>query len=81
MSHSPIFKVDPFPAPGIRYCTPNANLYYLHSAEQSGLDSNLLALLWNKYWISTLSSSSLVTNRDYTVKSVRDLAEKMVSKP
>jgi hypothetical protein len=35
------------------------------------------ALLWNKYWISTLSSSSLISNRDYTVKSIRDLAEKI----
>mmetsp|Transcript_20409 Transcript_20409/g.49389 ORF Transcript_20409/g.49389 Transcript_20409/m.49389 type:complete len:342 (+) Transcript_20409:180-1205(+) len=44
---------------------------------KSGLDSHLLALLWNKYWISTLSSSPLVTNRDYTVRSIKDLSEKM----
>ena len=28
---------------------------------KSELDSNLLASLWNKYWINTLSSSSLLT--------------------
>jgi hypothetical protein len=29
---------------------------------KSSLDSHLLALLWNKYWISTLSSSPLIGN-------------------
>jgi len=44
---------------------------------KSSLDSHLLALLWNKYWISTLSSSPLIANRDYTVKSIKDLSEKI----
>lgn len=34
-------------------------------------------MLWNKYWISTLSSSPLIANRDYTVKSIKDLSEKI----
>ena len=44
---------------------------------KSSLDSHLLALLWNKYWISTLSSSPLIANREYTVKSIKDLSEKI----
>uniref|UniRef100_A0A7S0WE14 MPN domain-containing protein n=1 Tax=Hemiselmis tepida TaxID=464990 RepID=A0A7S0WE14_9CRYP len=57
----------------------HANQYYPLDVSffKSSLDSHLLNLLWNKYWISTLSSSSLVSSREYTVKSVRDLAEKI----
>lgn len=57
----------------------HANQYYPLDVSffKSSLDSHLLALLWNKYWISTLSSSSLVANREYTVKSIKDLAEKI----
>ncbi|EKX46269.1 hypothetical protein GUITHDRAFT_107880 [Guillardia theta CCMP2712] len=57
----------------------HANQYYPLDISffKSSLDSHLLALLWNKYWISTLSSSSLVSNRDYTTRSIKDLSEKM----
>ena len=41
------------------------------------LDRKLLELLWNKYWVNTLSSSSLLTNADYTTGQVFDLSEKL----
>jgi COP9 signalosome complex subunit 5 len=44
---------------------------------KSSLDSHLLDLLWNKYWVNTLSSNVLLTNRDYTGGQISDLAEKL----
>nr|CAG4648681.1 EOG090X078Z [Polyphemus pediculus] len=44
---------------------------------KSSLDRRLLDSLWNKYWVSTLSSSSLITNADYTTGQVADLSEKL----
>ncbi|KAJ3102443.1 COP9 signalosome complex subunit 5a [Phlyctochytrium bullatum] len=44
---------------------------------KSSLDAHLLVLLWNKYWVNTLSSSSLLANRDFTANQIRDLAEKI----
>uniref|UniRef100_A0A493T2I0 COP9 signalosome complex subunit 5 n=1 Tax=Anas platyrhynchos platyrhynchos TaxID=8840 RepID=A0A493T2I0_ANAPP len=44
---------------------------------KSSLDRKLLELLWNKYWVNTLSSSSLLTNADYTTGQVFDLSEKL----
>jgi len=46
---------------------------------KSALDSHLLDLLWNKYWISTLSSSPILANREFTSKQLGDLAEKLES--
>lgn len=44
---------------------------------KSSLDSHLLDLLWNKYWVNTLSSCSLLTNSDYTTQQVMDLSQKL----
>ncbi|KAF5897497.1 COP9 signalosome complex subunit 5, partial [Clarias magur] len=44
---------------------------------KSSLDRKLLELLWNKYWVNTLSSSNLLTNADYTTGQVFDLSEKL----
>ncbi len=35
---------------------------------KSCLDNHLLNLLWNKYWISTLASSPLLSNYEYPSK-------------
>lgn len=40
---------------------------------KSSLDSHLLDLLWNKYWVNTLSSSPLLGNRDYVAGQISDL--------
>ncbi|KDN39096.1 Mov34-domain-containing protein [Tilletiaria anomala UBC 951] len=57
----------------------HANQYYPLQVEifKSSLDDKLLALLWNKYWVSTLSQSPLIVNRSYTAGQVKDLAEKL----
>ncbi|XP_013378701.1 COP9 signalosome complex subunit 5 [Lingula anatina] len=44
---------------------------------KSGLDRRMLESLWNKYWVNTLSSSSLLTNADYTTGQIFDLADKL----
>ncbi|KAF5196159.1 Cop9 signalosome complex subunit [Thalictrum thalictroides] len=44
---------------------------------KSALDCRLLDLLWNKYWVNTLSSSPLLGNRDYVAGQISDLAEKL----
>ncbi|KAJ1562081.1 hypothetical protein HK405_016073, partial [Cladochytrium tenue] len=44
---------------------------------KSSLDTKLLELLWNKYWINTLSSSPLLTNREYNARRILDLAAKV----
>ncbi|EFJ38541.1 hypothetical protein SELMODRAFT_73440 [Selaginella moellendorffii] len=40
---------------------------------KSSLDSHLLDLLWNKYWLNTLSSSPLLGSRDYVAGQISDL--------
>lgn len=44
---------------------------------KSALDRRLLDSLWNKYWVNTLSSSSLLTNADYTTGQIFDLSDKL----
>ncbi|KAF1814939.1 COP9 signalosome complex subunit 5 [Eremomyces bilateralis CBS 781.70] len=44
---------------------------------KSSLDSKLLAGLWNKYWVGTLSSNPLLTNREYGTKQIEDLGIKV----
>lgn len=44
---------------------------------KSSLDGKLLEALWNKYWVQTLSSSPLISNREYGTKQMADLARKM----
>eukprot|EP01133_Synstelium_polycarpum_P018139 gene18139-21683_t len=44
---------------------------------KSSLDSQLLDKLWNKYWVNTLSSSPIFTNRDYITGQIGDISEKL----
>lgn len=47
------------------------------SSFKSTLDAELLSLLWNKYWVTTLSQSPLFTTRDYGSKQMMDLSQKV----
>ena len=53
----PLAKVEDFGA--------HANQYYQLEVEifKSSLDEELLGLLWNKYWVNTLSGSNLISVR------------------
>jgi len=68
----PLSKIEDF---GV-----HANQYYPLDVEifKSSLDNDLLAMLWNKYWINTLSQSPLVSNRAYAVSQLTDLHQKLV---
>ncbi|KAJ7572317.1 Mov34-domain-containing protein [Mycena floridula] len=57
----------------------HANQYYQLDVEifKSSLDNELLALLWNKYWVNTLSQSPLISNRAYAVSQISDLHQKL----
>ncbi|KAJ6096063.1 COP9 signalosome complex subunit 5 [Penicillium sp. IBT 16267x] len=57
----------------------HANRYYsLETTHfKSTLDSGILSLLWNKYWVSTLSQSPLFASRDYGSKQMIDLGDKL----
>jgi len=44
---------------------------------KSPMDQRLLDSLWNHYWVNTLSSSSLITNAEYTTGQISDLADKL----
>lgn len=47
------------------------------SCFKSGLDAHMLELLWNKYWVNTLSSNPLAGNRAFVAGQVSDLAAKL----
>ncbi|KAK1476206.1 Mov34/MPN/PAD-1 family protein [Colletotrichum cuscutae] len=57
----------------------HANKYYSLEVShfKSTLESQMLELLWHKYWVQTLSQSPLITNRDYGNKQMLDLASKI----
>ncbi|RXW16976.1 hypothetical protein EST38_g8885 [Candolleomyces aberdarensis] len=67
----PLSKIEDF---GV-----HANQYYQVDVEifKSTLDNELLALLWNKYWVNTLSQSPLISNRAYAVSQLSDLHQKL----
>ncbi|KAI8838423.1 JAB1/Mov34/MPN/PAD-1 ubiquitin protease-domain-containing protein [Chytriomyces cf. hyalinus JEL632] len=67
----PLSKIEDF---GV-----HANRYYELSVDyfMSSLDKSVLELLWNKYWVATLSSNPVLTNREYNTRQIMDLAEKI----
>ncbi|EIW77364.1 Mov34-domain-containing protein [Coniophora puteana RWD-64-598 SS2] len=67
----PLAKIEDF---GV-----HANQYYSLDVEvfKSALDEELLGLLWNKYWVNTLSQSPLISNRAYAVSQLADLHQKL----
>lgn len=40
---------------------------------KSSLDTQLLDMLWHKYWVNTLASSPLITTRDLATGQVTDI--------
>jgi len=57
----------------------HAKQYYQLPIEtfKNSLDTAILELLWNKYWIDTLSSSPLLNNRQFTNRSIQDCVQKL----
>lgn len=67
----PLAKIEDFGAHASRYYSLEVTHY------KSTLDQHLLELLWNKYWVQTLSQSPLFANRDYSSKQMLDLSNKI----
>ena len=67
----PLAKIEDFGAHASRYYSLEISHY------KSTLDTHILELLWNKYWVSTLSQSPLFTNREYSSKQMIDLSQKI----
>lgn len=67
----PLNKIEDFGAHASRYYSLEISTF------KSTLDTQLLQLLWNKYWVQTLSQSPLFTNREYSSKQMLDLAGKI----
>nr|CAG4644833.1 EOG090X078Z [Leptodora kindtii] len=67
----PLNKIEDFGVHCKQYYALEASYF------KSPLDRRLLDSLWNKYWVSTLSSSSLITNAEYNTGQVSDLSEKL----
>ncbi|MCJ1259085.1 COP9 signalosome catalytic subunit rri1 [Lignoscripta atroalba] len=67
----PLAKIEDFGAHASQYYSLDVSHY------KSSLDTHLLDLLWNKYWVSTLSQSPLFTNREYSSKQMMDLSQKI----
>lgn len=67
----PLSKIEDFGAHASQYYSLEITHF------KSTLDTHLLELLWNKYWVSTLSQSPLFTNREYSNKQILDLSQKI----
>lgn len=67
----PLNKVEDFGAHASQYYGLEVSHF------KSSLDSKMLSLLWNKYWVATISQSPLFTNREYATKQMVDLSEKI----
>ncbi|KAK9465637.1 JAB1/Mov34/MPN/PAD-1 ubiquitin protease-domain-containing protein [Lipomyces arxii] len=67
----PLAKMEDFGAHASQYYSLEVTHF------KSSFDTKLLELLWNKYWISTLSQSALLTNREYASQQMLDLGNKI----
>lgn len=67
----PTEKIEDFGAHASKYYALEVTHF------KSTLDNHLINLLWNKYWISTISQSPLFTNRMYANKQIADHAIKI----
>ena len=67
----PLNKTEDFGAHADKYYSLEISHY------KSTLDTQLLDLLWNKYWVTTLSQNPLFTNREYSTRQMQDLSQKI----
>lgn len=67
----PLNKIEDFGVHAKQYYSLDISYF------KSTLDSHVLDLLWNKYWVNTLSSSPLISNREFISGQISDVAEKI----
>lgn len=66
----PMNKIEDFGVHCKQYYTLDITYF------KSNLDSHMLDLLWNKYWVNTLSSSPLLATRNLTSGQMQDIGER-----
>jgi COP9 signalosome complex subunit 5 len=67
----PLEKVEDFGVHSERYYSLDVSYF------RSSLDTQLLQVLWDKYWTSVLGQSALVTNHDYTTRQISEVATRL----
>ncbi|CCU75067.1 COP9 signalosome complex subunit 5 [Blumeria hordei DH14] len=67
----PLAKIEDFGAHSSKYYSLQISNF------KCSLDTYLLELLWNKYWVQTLSQNPLLNNREYSSKQMLDLSTKI----
>eukprot|EP00002_Diphylleia_rotans_P006625 TRINITY_DN1598_c0_g1_i1.p1 TRINITY_DN1598_c0_g1~~TRINITY_DN1598_c0_g1_i1.p1 ORF type:complete len:335 (+),score=74.55 TRINITY_DN1598_c0_g1_i1:74-1078(+) len=67
----PSDKIEDFGVHSKKYYSLDISYY------KSSLDNHLLGTLWSKYWVNTLASSPLLTNRNHYAGQLADLALKV----
>jgi len=72
-------EYQPIPLDKIEDFGVHCKQYYTLPIEvfKNSLDNTILELLWNKYWIDTLSSSPLLHNRGFCNQMIQDCVQKM----
>ena len=67
----PLNKIEDFGVHSDRYYPLDISYF------KSSLDSYMLDLLWNKYWVNTLSSSPLLGTRDLRTGQIADIGKRL----
>ncbi|GBE87458.1 Mov34-domain-containing protein [Sparassis latifolia] len=67
----PLSKIEDFGVHAGQYYPLEVQVF------KSSLDNELLGLLWNKYWVNTVSQSALISNRAYAAAQLIDLHQKL----
>jgi len=67
----PLAKIEDFGVHADAYYTLEVSVF------KSSLDAHVLELLWNKYWVHTLSSSPMALNRAFVAGQLSDVADKL----
>ena len=63
----PLSKIEDFGVHCRQYYSLDVNFF------KSSLDAQMLDLLWNKYWVNTLSASPLLGTRDLAADQTSDI--------
>lgn len=66
----PLDKIEDFGVHAKQYYALDIQFF------KSALNAHLLDLLWNDYWVNTLSASPLLLNRGFVCQQISDIAEK-----
>ena len=67
----PLDKIEDFGVHYKKYYSLDISFY------KNSLDIELIDVLWNKYWISTITQSAIFTNKKYFNDGVIDLCKKV----